>query len=211
MFIIPNITDVNINGDLYDIKHKLTDDFTNHWEEVLANDDPSNYPSVSSILLDLIYPIGSIYWSKNATNPSYLFGGTWVQLKDKFILAAGDTYKINTSGGAATHTLTSTQLPAHTHGVGTLNVAGAFEIRHSGGGGTVLAGTNGAITSENNNGSTVWNNASQLVTQSGTLDIVKLNAKNGQGFTGNTSSIGGGAPHNNMPPYITAYCWERTA
>jgi microcystin-dependent protein len=211
VFIMPNITDVNIDGNVYDIKHKLTDEFTTHWEQVLADDDPSAYPSVESMLLDLIYPVGSIYWSKNATNPSYLFGGTWVQIKDKFILAAGDDYKINTSGGAATHTLTTAQLPSHTHGVGTLNVQGAFEIRHSAGGATVLDKTYGGITAKPNYGETVWNSASQLVAQSGTLDIVTLNAKSGQGFTGSTATKGGSQPHNNMPPYITAYCWERTA
>lgn len=206
-----NISEVNIDGNLYDVKHKLTDEFEDHWEEVLANDDPSNYPSVTTMLLDLTYPVGSIYWSKNATNPSYLFGGTWTQIKDTFILAAGDNYKINTNGGAATHTLTTSELPSHTHGVGTLAVNGHFEIRHSNGGGTVAAGTNSAITCENNNGTKVWNSAIQTVAQSGTLDIVKLNAKSGQGFTGSTASSGSGTAHNNMPPYITAYCWERIA
>lgn len=207
---MPNITEVNLDGNVYDIKHKLSDDFNTHWEQVLANDDPSAYPSVKSMLLDLIYPVGSIYWSKNATNPSNLFGGTWVQIKDKFILAAGDTYKINTTGGAAYHTLSISELPTHSHGVGTLAVNGHFEIRHSNGGGTVAAGANNAITCENNNGSKVWNSAIQIVAQSGTLDIVKLNAKDGKGFTGNTATKGDSSPHNNMPPYITAYCWERT-
>lgn len=208
---MPNITDVNIDGNLYDIKHKLSNEFTTHWEQVLEDDDPSAYPSVESMLLDLIYPVGSIYWSKNATNPSYLFGGTWVQIKDKFILAAGTTYKINTSGGAATHKLTTSEMPSHNHGVGTYAVTGAFELRHSAGGGTVYTDTNGGITAEANNGSQVWNSASQLVTQSGTTDIVKLYAKSGQGFAGFSASSGSGTAHNNMPPYITAYCWERTA
>lgn len=211
---MPNINEVNINGSSYDIQHKLTDDFTNHWEEVLANDDPSTYPSVSSMLLDLIYPIGSIYWSKNATNPSYLFGGTWVQIKDKFILAAGDSYKINTSGGAATHTLTTAQLPSHTHGVGTLNVTGEFELRHSQGGATVFTNseqTNNSFTATRNGGTQLWTSGSQLVTNERNTDLVELNAKSGQGFTGSTASAGSGTAHNNMPPYVTAYCWERTA
>ena len=206
-----NISEVNINGNLYDVKHKLTDEFEDHWEEVLANDDPSNYPSVATMLLDLTYPVGSIYWSKNATNPSYLFGGTWEQIKDTFILAAGSNYKINTSGGAATHTLTTSQLPSHTHGVGTYVVTGAFELRPSAGGGTVYNNTNGAIIAEANNGSQSWLNSSQLVEKTATTDIVKLYAKSGQGFSGSSGSTGSGTAHNNMPPYITAYCWERIA
>lgn len=205
-----DISEVNVNGSLYNVKHKLTDDFESHWEEVLATDDPSVYPSVESLLLDLIYPVGSIYWSKNATNPSNLFGGTWVQIEDTFILAAGSEYKINTSGGESEHTLALTEMPSHDHGVGSFAVNGTVEIRHSAGGATVYAQTSGALTAEANNGTQVWSNASQLVAQSGTLDIIRLNAKDGNGFTGRSEIRGMGTAHNNMPPYITAYCWERT-
>jgi hypothetical protein len=61
------------------------------------------------------HPVGSLYWSSKNTNPSQLFGGTWTQLKDKFILAAGDTYTNGATGGAATVTLTVNQIPSHTH------------------------------------------------------------------------------------------------
>ena len=37
-------------------------------------------------LIDYIYPVGSIYMSVNSTNPQILFGGTWSQLKDRFLL-----------------------------------------------------------------------------------------------------------------------------
>ena len=47
------------------------------------------------------YPIGSIYQSTSATSPSSLFGGTWEQIKDVFLLAAGDTYKAGSTGGSA--------------------------------------------------------------------------------------------------------------
>lgn len=211
VFIIANISEVNVNGSLYDVKHKLTEDFENHWSEVLEHDDPSTYPEIKPVLLDLIYPVGSIYWSKNATNPSNLFGGTWVQIKDRFILAAGSNYKINTTGGSATHKLTASEMPSHTHGVGTYAVTGAFELRHSAGGGTVYHNENGGISAEANNGSQVWNSASQLVTQTGTTDIVKLYARSGKGFAGSSATSGSDQPHNNMPPYVTAYCWERTA
>ena len=61
------------------------------------------------------HPIGSLYWSKNSTDPSTLFGGTWARVKDKFILAAGDTYAQGATGGAATVTLDTTQIPSHSH------------------------------------------------------------------------------------------------
>lgn len=61
------------------------------------------------------YPVGSIYMSVNDTSPASLFGGTWEQLKDRFLLAAGDTYSAGLTGGEATHTLTVSEMPAHSH------------------------------------------------------------------------------------------------
>ena len=65
--------------------------------------------------LNLVYPVGSIYWSSNNTNPGTLFGGTWTQIKDRFILAAGDYNSNGATGGAATVTLTVSNMPSHTH------------------------------------------------------------------------------------------------
>lgn len=66
-------------------------------------------------VLDLVYPVGSIYMSVNSTSPATLFGGTWVQIKDTFLLSAGDTYTAGNTGGEATHTLTTTEMPSHSH------------------------------------------------------------------------------------------------
>lgn len=70
---------------------------------------------------DLIYPIGAIYLSVSATNPAILFGGKWEQIKDRFLLAAGDTYAIGTTGGEATHKLTIEEMPSHKHQIKTNN------------------------------------------------------------------------------------------
>ena len=70
-----------------------------------------------STVLDKVYPVGAIYISVNSTNPKTLFGGTWVQIKDRFLLAAGTTYKAGTTGGEATHTLTTSEMPSHNHAV----------------------------------------------------------------------------------------------
>lgn len=61
-----------------------------------------------------IYPVGSIYISVNSTNPSTLFGGTWEQIKDRFLLACGSTYSNGSMGGSATHKLTPKELPQQT-------------------------------------------------------------------------------------------------
>ena len=71
-----------------------------------------------------MYPVGSIYISVSSTNPSELFGGTWERLKDRFLLAAGDTYAAGSTGGEATHVLTVDEMPEHRHTANTYNATG---------------------------------------------------------------------------------------
>lgn len=53
--------------------------------------------------------------SVNSISPQTLFGGTWTQIKDRFLLACGDTYTNGATGGEATHKLTMNEMPSHTH------------------------------------------------------------------------------------------------
>ncbi len=67
---------------------------------------PKNQESVEiggKTIFEMIYPVGSVYISVNNTNPSTIFGGTWEQIQDKFLLAAGQTYAGGSTGGNATH------------------------------------------------------------------------------------------------------------
>ena len=78
-----------------------------------------------STIMDKVYPVGAIYISANSTNPKTLFGvGTWTQIKDTFLLAAGSTYKAGTTGGEAEHTLTAEELPTHQHPIWAPNASG---------------------------------------------------------------------------------------
>ena len=63
-----------------------------------------------------LIPKGTIYLTVNNVNPSIYFGGTWEQIKDKFLLCAGDTYKAGNTGGEASHKITTEEMPSHTHG-----------------------------------------------------------------------------------------------
>lgn len=139
-----------------------------------------------SQILDLVYPVGSLYYSKNNTDPSTLFGGTWKQIKDVFILAAGDVYTVEQTGGEATHFLTVREIPTHSHsfGVSTYVPKLLSEVVD--------------VHVEDRAGSTYR---------------VPGTSSRGPGWNDitNTAREGGGLPHNNMPPYITYYCFERIA
>ena len=62
-----------------------------------------------------IYPVGAVYISAGSESPASLFGGTWEQIKDRFLLAAGSSYTAGATGGAATVTLTVSEMPSHDH------------------------------------------------------------------------------------------------
>lgn len=69
-----------------------------------------------SSLVDLFYPIGSIYMSTDSTSPQSRFTGTyWLPIYDRFLLGAGNAYKARAKGGEATHTLTQQEIPSHYH------------------------------------------------------------------------------------------------
>lgn len=49
-------------------------------------------------VIDIVYPVGSVYISFNSTSPKTLFGGEWQQLTANCYLRASDSSVINASG-----------------------------------------------------------------------------------------------------------------
>lgn len=143
-----------------------------------------NYLKIDD-LLNKVYPVGAIYLSVNVTSPASLFGGTWEQIKDRFLLASGNTYTAGTTGGEATHTLTINEMPSHRHRVYSSSGYSADSIG--------LGNSNGKYMCCTLNGGNV-----------GYYDTTKT----GSNALENT---GGSKAHNNMPPYLAVYMWKRTA
>lgn len=71
----------------------------------------------TNFVLDNVYPVGSIYMNVNSTNPGTLFGGTWEQIQGKFLLGMSSSYPAGSQGGEASHTLTVSEMPNHTHSI----------------------------------------------------------------------------------------------
>ena len=132
-------------------------------------------------IFDLIYPVGSIYMSMNDINPGLLFGGEWEQLKNMFLLGAGDSYNVGDTGGEATHTLTINELPTHRH--------------------IERVGWGDGSTDKNTLG--IDGKAVNLVSGvTGPLGVDR-------DYSSNDNTVSGNQPHNNMPPYLAVYMWKR--
>lgn len=134
------------------------------------------------------YPVGSIYMSVSSTNPSTLFGGTWEQIEDKFLLAAGSTYDAGDTGGSATHN--------HMYG-----------IRH-GGYRTIVTGWGGTDQLALYNDGT-WSTAStQLDGAQGEMNSTSQNQNVGRVQMEQTANTGSAST---LPPYLAVYVFKRIA
>lgn len=83
--------------------------------------------ALSALILEAVYPVGSIYISVNNTSPQTLFGGTWEAIKGKFLLGQSNAHKAGSTGGEETHTLTMGEMPEHTHPMYSGNAGGDSE------------------------------------------------------------------------------------
>ena len=56
------------------------------------------------------------YWASNdPTSPASFIGGTWERVEGEFIMGASSAYPVGTTGGSATHTQTTAEMPSHNH------------------------------------------------------------------------------------------------
>ena len=134
-------------------------------------------------LIDVIYPVGSIYMSVNSVDPSTLFGGTWEQIEDKFLLASGTSYSNGETGGSEDAVVVN-----HNHLI--QNEDYYFVGKKK----STTAGTK-RVT----------------VPTSGSNYAYVSNDNSSFGNFGSTQSKGINGTGKNMPPYLAVNIWKRTA
>ena len=167
------------------------------------------------------YPVGAYYMSSDSTSPAVLFGGTWTQIQNRFIYAAGPGYSVNSTGGSVTKTLVTDNIPSHTHSCGsagshthtrgTMNITGNF-------GGTDVQSDyygNGAFAvttfgNYNEEGGKWHNNYGRNMSFDASRNWSGATSSNGS-HSHSIGSTGKGTAFDVMPPYIVAYVWRRTA
>ena len=140
---------------------------------------------------EFIPPIGYVWKSASSTSPANIYAGTtWSQIKDCAIMAAGGTYNLNATGGRSTISLSTANLPAHTH-TGTTSTDGAHTHTFS----ALSKGYN------NTNGGTV-----------ASAEFSTSTSSNGaHSHTVTIGATGSGQSFNILNPYIVRYVWQRIA
>ena len=150
-------------------------------------------------------------------------------LRDRFVVGAGSTYAVNATGGAATVTLATGNLPSHTHGVNI--TSGINSVGHTH---TVNINTGGMSANATHNhtfarnaGPTSGSNQTGIAApgydnnNSGPITVSTVNLDHTHNVNGTTSGVstnhthavngatdatGSGTAHENLPPYY-ALCY----
>ena len=217
------ITPINMSKkDLIALNESITDEFKTNLKKELLNDT---------------YPVGSIYMSTTDDTVEKVqnkFGGTWVKYaEDMTLVGASSSKAVNTTGGSSTVTLTTNNLPSHSH---SFTPAGSVSSTFTGS--SVSTNTTGAhthtITSSNGQ---IWtdeagSHGSSPIRYAPTTDLsLKSNAiyaasagnhshtvtakgsvsSSFKGTAGTTGSTGKGTSFSVQNPYISVYMYKRTA
>ena len=148
-------------------------------------------------------PVGYVWKSASSVSPASVFPGTtWTQLKDRAIIGAGGSYGNGTTGGSSTVTLSTGNLPSHSHS-GSTSSAGS----HSHDSLTKVKSVKPG--SEWNDG--LYSKISLYA--SGSYGISsKSTATSSNGAHSHTASLskaGSGSSFSVLNPYIVRYMWER--
>jgi hypothetical protein len=128
-------------------------------------------------------PVGKLWASDDPTSPASIMGGTWEQIKDRFILAAGDTYAAGSTGGSVNHN----------HSIGDM-FAAAYLI--------------GSYVDYHYSGNVAWSPNYKNTIPGGISNTETSSISYSSGITvyGSPTKEAG-----NLPPYIAMYVWKRVA
>lgn len=134
-------------------------------------------------IFDLIYPVGSIYVSVNDVDPAELFGvGTWVQIKDRFLVSAGDEFEAESTGGKSVYPLRA-NIGAVDANPGTLGyiTTGATGLQQARKATYIISGS---FTQS----STYWNHSTPVTDRDVSGEVYDTTI---------------------LPPYMAVYMWKR--
>lgn len=156
-----------------------------------TEETPGNAPTINAgtfggmtvgQFVDMIYPVGSIYMSASATSPETLFGGTWTQITGRYLIGT-DAPELNDDG---------TSPGDYSYAAGRKGGEAKHKLTIS-----EIPSHTHRIREANTKGTST---GYRFTASSGTYSTATY-----------LENAGGSEFHNNMPPYLAVYMWQRTA
>ena len=167
-------------------------------------------------LLDIVYPVGSVYITVNNVSPANAVGGTWEKIEDRFLKGASSTQNPSDVGGSENHY--HKVMMAYPEYFGWGNIAGTAEKGYAPTGGIVdIAKKLNGYSFTGDSGTTICfkqlqplhrgnsgasNYTAPIMMQNNALEIQNTYVNTQEG----TTSI-----ESNLPPYYTVFIYQRTA
>ena len=185
-------------------------------DNVLVSTD--TYKPLVDALLELIYPVGSIYMSVNDTNPATFLGGTWVRWGQGRVPVGvkedDDDFKTpEKEDGEKKHQLITSEMPNHRH-KGQYSATNTYTDHAqtpTDPPSPVIMVDQGTREVEVQYNVVKDNVSSTPYHSSGSGPINDIFYSYKVTSTYGVADDGGDIPHNNLQPYITCYMWKRTA
>ena len=175
--------------------------------------------SLPTTFVDAVYPVGSIFQTTSDIDPNdYFRVGVWEKIENAFLYGSG-TKIVKSMGGEETHALTWIEMPSHSHSGSTNSTGGHTHTR-----GTMnITGNFGCVDAPKCDGAFALASGTYSQNSNGGNNNDHVNFNASRSWTGATSSngshthnvtvdySGGGAAHNNMPPYYVVHIWHRVS
>lgn len=158
--------------------------------ETLTAGNPT-IADMKNLMLDLCYPIGSMYISTINTSPATFLGGTWIS-HSGYVLR-----------GATSGVVSGTQGQTNDGGADSVTVSSVANHNHTQNAHSHPYGTGSSTFYLVEGGSSIakWTtNGTDTMYQGVTQNTTATNIANGSNYTVNT-----------LPKYKNVYIWERTA
>lgn len=164
------------------------------------------------------------FWASNdPTSPASFIGGTWERIEGKFIIGASSAYPVGTTGGSATHTQTTAEMPSHSHSGSTGSAGSHSHSAWTGGAGGHSHTVSAAVTQKHEvnklgvsgadgSGTYGYSFSSGTATTSWVGDHthgVGMNEAGAHTHTVSIGSTGSGQAMSILNPYYAVYIWVR--
>lgn len=144
-------------------------------------------------IMDVIYPVGSIYLNKSSTSPASTIGGTWSQIKGACLAATGDNGFAASGSFGGNFYISQNQLPAHAHRLSNNSNEYFCGIKN-------ITAVSGKITTSSAGTHTDYIFGSHIDSGGDWSDLLQPST---------TTNVGGGQSF--LPGHYSMYAWVRTA
>ena len=162
-----------------------------------------NQKTTLTEVINKLYPVGAFWITTSYDSPASLFGGSWEQIRDRFLVGAGNKYGRHSVGGAESVKLTASQIPTLSMQVG-LTSAGyvnANKVIQS----FIMNNKIGPYGNEGMESDGCSGDPSDKQPTSSDYGVGYKPTSAIRYYNSNQASV------STMPPFYAAYIWRRTA